>query len=81
MAVADNEQPTTRLPYTPSLDINAMDRSADPCEDLYQFACGGWIRNNPIPEDQSSWSTYGKAYVDNQRYLWGILQEDAIGEL
>jgi len=81
IAAAENEQPTTTLPYTPSLDINAMDRSADPCEDLYQFACGGWIKNNPIPDDQSGWSTYGKAYVDNQRYLWGILQEDASEDL
>jgi putative endopeptidase len=69
------DMPTTRLPYTPSLDTNSMDRSADPCNDLYQFACGGWIRNNPIPADQASWSTYSKTYVDNQRYLWGILDE------
>jgi len=69
------EQATTALPYTPSLDPESMDRTADPCEDLYQYSCGGWIRNNPIPADQSSWSTYGKTYVDNQRYLWGILQE------
>ncbi len=77
IAAATDDQPTNSLPYTPSLDIKAMDRSADPCEDLYQFACGNWLVNNPIPADQSSWSTYGKAYVDNQRYLWGILQEDA----
>ena len=77
IASAANDQPTISLPYTPSLDINAMDRSADPCEDLYQFACGGWVKNNPIPADQSRWSTYGKAYVDNQRYLWGILEENS----
>ncbi|MDZ4731043.1 MAG: M13 family metallopeptidase [Xanthomonadales bacterium] len=71
------DKATTVLPYTPSLDIAAMDRSANPCDDLYQFACGGWIKNNPIPADQASWSTYGKLYVDNQRYLWGILQQMA----
>ena len=77
ITAATDDQPTTSLPYTPSLDVNAMDRRADPCEDLYQFACGGWKTNNPIPADQSRWSTYGKAYVDNQRYLWGILQDSS----
>src|SRR6185295_14456114 len=30
-----------------------------------------------IPADQASWSVYGKLYVDNQRYLWGILEDAA----
>ena len=77
-ATALDEQPLSRLPYTPSLDPAAMDRAADPCEDLYQYACGGWISSNPIPPDQSRWSTYDKTYVDNQRFLLGILQEDSV---
>ena len=68
------DAPITALPYTPGLDVMAMDRSADPCEDFYQYTCGGWRRNNPIPSDESSWSVYGKLAQDNQRYLWGILQ-------
>jgi endothelin-converting enzyme/putative endopeptidase len=71
------DEPYDALPYTPSLDVSAMDRTADPCEDLYTFACGGWKKNNPIPADQNRWSVYAKLSVDNQRYLWGILEDAA----
>src|SRR5258706_5456313 len=67
------DTPLTELPYTPGLDPAAMDRSADPCTDFYQFACGGWIEANPIPADQASWDVFRKLSYDNQRYLWGIL--------
>jgi putative endopeptidase len=79
LSAAAQETPYTELPYTPSLDVSAMDRSIAPCEDLYQFSCGGWQKSNPIPGDQASWSVYGKLYVDNQRYLWGILEQAAKG--
>ena len=35
-----------------------MDRSADPCDDFFQFACGSWNRKHVIPEDRSSISTF-----------------------
>lgn len=43
------ELPLQQLPNTPSLDAAAMDRSIAPCEDLYQFSGGGWMKSNPIP--------------------------------
>jgi putative endopeptidase len=70
-----DDKPITALPYTPSLDLPSMDKSADPCVNFYQYTCGGWMKNNPIPADQAAWSVYGKLTVDNQRYLWGILDE------
>ena len=38
----------------PGFDPGALDRTADACDDFYQFACGGWMKNNPIPPDQSA---------------------------
>ena len=33
------------------------------------------MRNNPIPPDESRWSVYGKLARENQRFLWGILED------
>jgi len=68
------------LPYTPSLDPAAMNRTADPCVDFYEYSCGGWRKMNPIPSDQTSWSVYGKLYQDNLNYLRGILEEAAVAK-
>ena len=61
----------------PVLDVSAMDKSVDPCVDFYTYSCGGWMKKNPIPPDQSSWSTYGKLQDENLAQLRAILEEAA----
>jgi putative endopeptidase len=65
------------LPYSPSLNLTSIDKSIDPCVNLYQYACGRWQQQNPIPPDQTGWSVYGKLYQDNLNFLRGILEQAA----
>jgi endothelin-converting enzyme/putative endopeptidase len=73
----DAVRPLSELPYTPGLDLLALDRAVAPCQDFYAFACGGWMKRNPVPLDQARWSVYGKLNHENDQFLWGLLEQAA----
>ncbi len=58
---------------TVPLDPANLDRGANACVDFYQFANGGWIRNNPIPAAYSVWGSFDELSEKNQDVLTKIL--------
>ena len=55
--------------------LTNLDRAVKPCDDFYKFADGGWIKNNPIPADHSSWATFNQLHDKNEDVLRAILDE------
>lgn len=38
----------------------AINQTADPCDDFFEFSCGKWVANNPIPADLTSYGHFSE---------------------
>ncbi len=68
VAASANAQPTPPKSIK-SFDLSAIDKTADPCVDLYQYACGNWVKENPLPADQALWDRSFTQVEERNRYL------------
>src|SRR5579872_6146846 len=60
---------------SPGFSPANLDRSANPCVDFYQFACGTWVAKNQIPLDQAAWGRFNELEERNEIVLRGILEK------
>jgi len=61
----------------PGFDTSSLDTTADPCTDFYQYACGKFAANHPIPADQTEVDQFYALFNVNTQSLDGILKKAA----
>ncbi len=74
-AFPDSSGTTPTMPKKPVMfDLSSIDKTANPCTDFYQYTCGNWMKNNPIPATESRWGSFNTLADTNQYLLWKELE-------
>ena len=57
------------------LDMSNLDNSVRPQDDFFGYACGGWMKNHPLPAAYSRYGSFDVLGEDNDKRINGILKE------
>ena len=52
-----------------------FNKNVRPGDDFYEYACGGWMKNNPLPAAYSRYGSFDRLQEDNDKRINGILKE------
>jgi len=67
--------PKKNMDVIPGFDLANLDTTALPTNDFFQYATGGWQKNNPIPETDSRWGAFNILYEEGQEKIKGLIFE------
>ena len=57
------------------IDLTNLDNSVRPQDDFFSYACGGWMKKNPLPAAYSRYGSFDVLGEDNNKRINGILKE------
>ena len=57
------------------ISLADLDPTVRPADDFYEYACGGWMKANPLPAAYSRYGSFDRLAEDNNKRINGILKE------
>src|ERR1700761_7245236 len=67
------------IPPKKFIDPANMDLSVKPGDNFFEYANGTWVKNNPIPNKETRWGSFGILAQENTDRLLGLLAEASKG--
>lgn len=61
--------------FSSGINLSNLDQTVKPADDFYQFACGGWMKNHPLPAAYSRYGSFDQLGENNNKRVNGILSE------
>ena len=62
---------------TTGIYLENLDTTAVAQNDFYQYACGGWMKNNPLPNEYSRFGSFDKLGLNNLEQVNGLIADIA----
>ena len=64
-----------QAPMKSGIDLTDLNQNVKPGDDFYDYACGGWMKKNPLPAAYSRYGSFDRLAEDNNKRINGILKE------
>ena len=71
----ETQTPEPKKEVVPAIELSNMDTEINPAEDFFRFVNDEWLKNNPIPEEYSTYGAFTEIDQHNELLIKDIIDE------